>query len=139
MPDAAKEKSEAGIIAFTEHWFDVLEYMYITNDTKPLKAITSPYCDLCARKMIDPSDGLSKSGAWTEGGDLSVQVTLAALPSKRSGLANFRLEQDDLLVYSKDGEYNGKLPATEKPDIGALTMDYDNGWKVVDLQWLDSK
>ena len=88
--------------------------------------------------MIDPADGLARNGAWTAGGGLTIKVTLSALPSKKSGLSNFRLEQAELLVYSKDGEYNGKLPATKEPDFGALVLEYDRGWQVVDLQWLDA-
>lgn len=139
MPDAAKEKSEAGIIAFTEHWFDVLEYMYITNDTKPLKAITSPYCSLCATTMIDPADALTHNKAWSSGGSLDVKITLAAVTGSKAGLANFRMEREDLLIYQKDGTYNGKLPGTETPDIGALVLTYSGGWQVTDLQWLDAK
>ena len=32
MPEAAKEKSEAGIAAFTEYWFDLVEYTDATNE-----------------------------------------------------------------------------------------------------------
>ena len=42
MPEAAKEKSEKGIVAFTKYWFDLLEYMYVTNDTRQMKKMTSP-------------------------------------------------------------------------------------------------
>ena len=136
MPEAAKEKSKEGIVAFTEHWFDVLEYMYITNETRPLKALTKPACDLCARKFIDPADGLAKNGAWSVGGEIDVTVTLATTEGNSAGIVNFRLEQEDLVVYSKNGDYYGKLPGTKKPDAGSLVLIYDSGWKVIDLQWL---
>lgn len=139
MPAAAKEKSEAGIIAFTEHWFDVLEYMYITNDTKPLKAITEPICNECAVNVIDPADGLAHNKAWSSGGNLDIEVTLSTLTDQDSGVASFRLDREDLLVYDKNGDYYGKLPGTTKPDTGALVLEFSKGWKVTDLQWLDTK
>ncbi|MBV1779564.1 hypothetical protein KRR55_10625 [Paeniglutamicibacter sp. ABSL32-1] len=138
MPEAAKEKSDVGIAAFTMHWFDLLEYMYVTNDTRPIKAVTRPQCEICVRSFIDPADGLAKNGAWSVGGQLDAAVTLA-IAEGHSGVANFRLEREELLVYDKKAEYYGKLPGTEKPDIGALGMEYDKGWQVIDLQWLDSE
>ncbi|MDQ0094284.1 DUF6318 family protein [Paeniglutamicibacter psychrophenolicus] len=139
MPDAAKERTEAGIISFTEHWFDVLEYMYVTNETEQLKEITRPQCIECAENFIDPADGLANSGAWSMGGRLDAKVTLAVVTDSKSGLANFRLDREDLLIYDRNGEYNGKLPGTAKADVGALVLEYSDGWKVVNLQWLDSK
>ena len=133
------EKSEEGVRAFTLHWFDALEYAYVTTKTGPLKAITRPECDLCARKMIDPSDGLAKNGSWSEGGEIAAEVTLAALVVPNSGVSNFRMDQEELLIYSKNGDYYGKLPGTKKPDAGTLTLEYDKGWQVTDLQWLDTK
>ncbi|MFL4474686.1 DUF6318 family protein [Paeniglutamicibacter sp. MACA_103] len=138
MPDAAKKNSDAGVAAFTKYWFDVLEYMYITNDSRPLKAITRPACDLCARKFIDPADGLAKNGAWSVGGALDTTVTLSVTEGDSAGVANFQLEQEELLVYSKNGEYYGKLPGTKKPDAGTLVLIFDEGWHVIDLQWLDA-
>ncbi|OIH86857.1 hypothetical protein BLJ79_02575 [Arthrobacter sp. UCD-GKA] len=139
MPDVARERTEAGIISFTEHWFDVLEYMYVTNETKQLKEITRPQCIECAENFIDPADGLANSGAWSTGGKLDAKVTLAVVTDSKSGLANFRLDREDLLIYDRNGEYNGKLPGTAKADVGALVLEYSDGWKVVNLQWLDSK
>lgn len=136
MPQAAKENSDIGLAAFTKHWFDVLEYMYITNETRPLKALTKPACDLCARKFIDPADGLAKNDAWSVGGEIDATVTLAVTEGDSAGVANFHLEQEDLLVYSKNGDYYGELPGTKKPDAGTLVLIYDNGWQVIDLQWL---
>jgi hypothetical protein len=138
MPEAAKENSDEGVVAFTKHWFDVLEYMYVTNDTRPLKAITRPQCEICVRSFIDPADGLAKNGAWSVGGKLDATVTLA-VSKARSGVANFRLDREDLLVYDKNAEYYGKLPGTERPDIGALGLEYDKGWQVIDFQWLDTE
>lgn len=138
MPEAAKEKSEKGIVAFTEYWFDLLEYMYVTNDTRQIKKVTNPECELCARKFIDPADGLNKNLAWSVGGQIDVEVTLAVMQGL-SGAANFRLEQKELVVYSKDGDYYGKMPGTTEPDLGALSLSYDKGWRVSDLRWLDGE
>ncbi|RAX49336.1 hypothetical protein DQ353_09845 [Arthrobacter sp. AQ5-05] len=66
-------------------------------------------------------------------------MTLAVLDSKNSAVTNFRMEQEELLVYSKNGDFYGKLPGTKKPDAGTLVLEYDKGWQVVDLQWLDAK
>jgi hypothetical protein len=138
MPEAAKEKSEKGIVAFTKHWFDALGYMYVTNETRQLKSITRPQCEICARSFIDPADGLAKNGAWSVGGELKATVTLA-VSKGNSGVATFRLEREDLLVYDKKAEYYGKLPGTKTPDIGTLMLEYDDGWQVIDLQWLDAE
>lgn len=138
MPAVAKEKSEVGVVAFTEYWFELIEYMYRTNDTTQVKKVTSPECDICAQKFIDPADGLAKNSAWTTGGELDVSVTLAVVKEK-SGVANFRLKQKDLLVYDADGVFFGKLPGTVDPDVGTLGLLYDEGWHVTELKWLESK
>lgn len=137
IPKAATEKSEEGVRAFALHWFDVLEYTYVTNHTKQLKGITLPSCIICAESFIDPADGLAKNDSWSTGGEIDAEVTLATMMDKNAGLANFRLNREDLLVYDKNADYYGMLPGTSEPDIGALVLEYSKGWQVVDLQWLD--
>lgn len=47
MPDAALEDTEAGAIAFVEHYIDVFNYTANTGDAEPLRALSHPDCEGC--------------------------------------------------------------------------------------------
>lgn len=47
MPELALEDSEAGAIAFVEHYIEVFNYAANTGDVEPLRALSHPDCEGC--------------------------------------------------------------------------------------------
>ena len=44
LPDAAMEQTPEGAVAFTEWWFETLNYATRTGDTESLRAASDPGC-----------------------------------------------------------------------------------------------
>jgi hypothetical protein len=132
MPEAAKKKSEAGVKAFVEHYYELIEYTTETNDSKPLRAVTDPSCEACFEEFIDTADGNRIAGSWIAGVDLEPVITKSIVDGK-GGVALFTLRQGEMLVYASDGTQYAKFPAVEKPLPGTIVLSYESGWKVQSL------
>jgi hypothetical protein len=136
MPDAAKRNSKAGIIAFTEHYFDLVDYAVLTYDTKPLKAATERTCYLCAKQIIDPADGNRGHGGWHAGGKTDVTVTFAR-NTKGNSISGFTFLREETSVYLPDGKLQSTIPAITVPRAGTLNLIFNDGWSVVDVEFID--
>jgi hypothetical protein len=129
MPDAATKKTEAGIKAFTEHYYELLEYTITTNESKNLRKITDPSCDACFKEFIDTADGNKVAGSWITGINLRPVVGTAVIDDN-NGVALITLTQDEMLVYASDGTQYAKFPAVKNPVKGTILLHFENGWKV---------
>lgn len=138
MPAVAKEKSEAGIVAFTEYWFELVAYSDMTNDTKPIKSVTQRSCYLCAEQIIDPVEQNKAVGAWRAGGAIDVAMTMAKV-IRNDGIAGFSLHREEIVAYLSSGQVQGILQKTEKPMAGTLYLLYQDGWQVVDLDFISTE
>lgn len=136
MADAAKKKTEAGIKAFTEHYYELVEYTIQTNDTKPIKEVTERTCIECATGFIDPFDNNKKAGSWLAGADFGVNVTKTILDSK-NGISIFTSTQAEMVAYRSDGTRQGVFAASDKPFPATMVLIWDRGWSVETLEYLD--
>ena len=136
MPDAAKEKSKEGIAAFTEYYFELVDYTVLTYDTKPIKAVTEHSCYLCAKQLIDPADGNSGHGGWHVGGTTDLTITFAK-NTKGNAVSGFSFLRERTLVYLPDGTLQTTIDAIEKPKAGTMNLVFTDGWSVVDVQFVD--
>ncbi|GAA3323513.1 hypothetical protein J2S64_003803 [Paeniglutamicibacter sulfureus] len=136
MPEAAKENSKEGIVAFTEHYFELVDYAVLTYDTKPLKLVTERTCYLCATQIIDPADGNRGRGGWHAGGRTDVSVTFAR-NTKGNSVSGFTFLRERTLVYSANGELQSTIPAITSPRAGTFNLVFNNGWSVVDVEFID--
>ena len=48
LPEAAKEDSEEGAVAFVKHYIELLNYAANTGDVKPLRNASDPDCEGCS-------------------------------------------------------------------------------------------
>ncbi|MFJ6416769.1 DUF6318 family protein [Paeniglutamicibacter sp. NPDC091659] len=136
MPEAAKEKSEEGIVAFTKYWFELVDFSVWTNDTKPIKAVTERSCIVCAEQIIDPTDRNHEYGGWHAGGKTTVAVNMAVLRDG-VGIVGFSMKRDELEMYLPSGKLTGTVPETEKPLPGTLYLTYDKNWSVSRIEFID--
>ncbi|GAA1496646.1 hypothetical protein GCM10009628_16490 [Paeniglutamicibacter kerguelensis] len=136
MPEAAKERTEAGVAAFTEYWFELVSYSDATNDTKPLKSVTQRSCFLCAEQIVDPVDQNKAVGAWRAGGAIDVSITLSKAIGD-DGVAGFALQREEIVAYISSGKVQGTFPKTSEPMVGTLYLVFKKGWQVVDLEFIE--
>lgn len=136
MPAVAKEKSEAGLEAFTEYYFELVDYTVLTYDTKPIKEVTERSCYLCAKQLIDPGDRNRGTGNWHVGGRTNLTVNFSKIV-KNSGVSGFTFLRDEIQVYLPDGELQMKIPALTKATAGTLHLVFRDGWKVADVEFIN--
>ncbi|WP_139194759.1 DUF6318 family protein [Arthrobacter sp. UCD-GKA] len=138
MPEAAKKKNEAGIKAFAEYYYELVEYTIQTNDTKPIKQVTERTCVECASGFIDPFDNNRKAGSWLAGADFEITVTKSILQPK-NGVVLYTSTQSEMVAYMSDGTRQGVFPASDKPFPATMLLSWDDGWSVETLEYLDVK
>ncbi|EMQ98607.1 DUF6318 family protein [Paeniglutamicibacter gangotriensis] len=138
MPESAKEKSEEGISAFAEHYYDLVNYTIQTNDTKPIKKVTNRSCTECGEGFIDPFDNNLKAGSWLAGADFEITVTKSILQPK-NGVVLYTSSQGEMVAYMSDGTRQGVFPASTEPFPASMLLSWDDGWHVETLEYLEVK
>jgi hypothetical protein len=138
MPDAAKKKTVAGIKAFAEYYYELIEYTIQTNDTKPIKKVSKRTCVECGNGFIDPFDNNKKAGSWMAGASFDVVVTKTILQPSQ-GIALYTTTQGEMTLYMSDGTLQGVFPATPKPAPLMMLLRFERGWMVESLEYLDEK
>ena len=138
MPVAAMKKSEAGIKAFAEYYYALIEYTIQTNDTKPIKQVTKRTCVECGSTYIDPFDNNKKAGSWLAGADIKAVITKTILQPDQ-GIALYTTTQGEMTLYMSDGTLQGVFPATPKPAPMMMLLKFEKGWLVESMEYLDEK
>ena len=138
MPEAAKKKTEAGLKAFAEHYYALIEYTIQTNDTKPIKQVTKRTCVECGSTYIDPFDNNKKAGSWLTGADIKAVITKTILQPDQ-GIALYTTTQGEMTLYMSDGTLQGVFPATPKPAPMMMLLKFEKGWLVESMEYLDEK
>lgn len=73
LPELATQQTPEGAVAFTEWWFETLNYATATGDTEALREASDPGCGTC-QNYLDEIDGAYQNGGRIDGGIFSVQV-----------------------------------------------------------------
>ncbi len=104
LPEAAKEFSKEGLMAFAEYWFSTLGYVYETGDSGPMMAITEPTCEICAVVNGKLAETYAE-GRWVVGGQMEVAQTISYFTPLSDG--DYQAEVEVLQVrpvyYNADG------------------------------------
>lgn len=133
MPDAAKEKSVEGLKAFVPYYYELLAYTLNTDDSKPVRKVTHPDCEVCFEEFIKTADGNKVAGSWITGAEFMPQVTRAVIEGK-SGVVLYTLMQGEMLVYTSKGKQYASFEASSKPMPGSMILLYDKGWLVQSIE-----
>lgn len=69
MPDAARQHTKAGAVAFVRHYVDLINHAQATGETQALKAVEDPQCLSCRSvrshlRALYARGGSITSGAW---------------------------------------------------------------------------
>ena len=129
LPEEAKAETKEGLLAFSSHWFDLLNYAYETGDISGLGAVTSPACELCSNITTSLSKNY-EGGRWLAGGRLltpSVTTTFAP-ESDGSYQVLVQVQQAAISYFAKGGnEFRSPTPPSDTGNV--LLVEFkDGGW-----------
>lgn len=134
LPQAAKERTEAGATAFAKYYFDLINYTVETNDAEPLKRNTMRGCEVCGTALIDPAGRAQITGKWQVGGQHHFKVVDTFLPSKDNATVSVRFDVEEAIFYIKPGKIESRSAKVDS-SVAALGLKYDSGWKVYVIQF----
>ncbi|WP_148046635.1 DUF6318 family protein [Nocardioides pocheonensis] len=104
MPEAAKENTKAGAIAFAEHYVDLINQAQATGYVAGLRSVEDPQCTSCSR-VRRSIEAIYGAGGTIEGGTWRPSFKVALQNADRSwlitGVISFDPEQ---VRRSKDGQ-----------------------------------
>lgn len=133
-PALADENSVEGLEAFTEYWFELFSYGYITNDWDEFLEITDSGCGTCGN-VVEGVQEQFAAGGWAAGGEAEVLTFSSDFELNTAGSINSFVEvgQDEVTLFSQSGEAVGESPRSE-PSIDVLIATYEQGgWIMLDF------
>lgn len=133
-PALADENSVEGLEAFTEYWFELFSYGYITNNWDEFLDITDSGCGTCAN-VVQGVQEQFVSGGWVAGGEAEVLNFSTDFEQNTAGSINSFVEvgQGEVTMFSQSGEVVGASPRSE-PNIDVTIAIYEqDGWIMLDF------
>ncbi|NJC22050.1 hypothetical protein BJ994_001126 [Arthrobacter pigmenti] len=133
-PLLADENSIEGLKAFTEWWFELLNYAYATDDLQPLWAVTNPGCRTC-QNIQESITEVYAEGGWMTGGEVSLDgyYTKFRVNIHGSVDAYVSIKQAPVDVYNEAGELINELPEHVDEEANLFRATFVNGtWTTVD-------
>jgi len=123
LPAAAKKHTTEGGVAFTKHYFSVVNYAFSTGRTAELTKLTGPACEICRATIGDVV--YAHELGRIRGGQITIKEV--ALPDQKGVIANQQVTYD----VAKYEEVNpaGKVTHSVAPKTASEI--------VVKLQWVD--
>lgn len=129
FPELANENSENGAASFAEYYFDLINYLVESNDSAPLKKVTSRACEICGKSLIDPAARAQISGKWQVGGRHEFMVLDSYLSTKNKAAVSLIYSISEAEFYVEPDELDSKEEAVDSKRM-TLSLQYDKGWKV---------
>lgn len=134
-PALADENSVEGLEAFTEWWFELLNYAYATNDLEPLKAVTDEGCTSCGN-IEESIASVYKDGGWLRGGDVNLESFGSEFATNTKGsISSFAfVTQDAATYYNSSGEVIREGESYSEPTARQIVSIFAEGsWLMLDL------
>lgn len=130
MPDAAKENSKAGAIAFVRHYVELINHLQRTGDNAPLRDASLPTCKSC-KAVARAAGAIYGVGGHVEGGDWSITKASAA----RSTRTLWQVSVEGRIAPSKviGGPSSVPSSGTGGRANAHFFLSFERGWKVA--QW----
>lgn len=130
MPDAAKENSKAGAIAFVRHYVELLNHLEATGDEAPMLAVSGPSCRSCA-SVAHAANKIYDAGGHVEGGVWSITDAVVQHPAPAAWTVRIKGEIAPSTVVSGGSEPTRH--GTGGPANAEFVLTFDSTWKVA--QW----
>lgn len=129
LPELATQQTPEGAVAFTEWWFETLNYATATGDTTGLRAASDPGCEFCDNLATD-IEAVYAVGGRREGGVTSINISPPGV-IQNLGL-NLAVVVE--LEPARDVDASGEDIATFGGESGlpliASVLLLDDGWRM---------
>ena len=129
LPEKAKEFSKEGLLAFAEHWYATLGYVFETGDPGPMMAITEADCTTCAN-INGPVGKWYAKGGWIVGGLMTVHSSTSSFEQDADGSyqAVIVVQQSPASYFEPaHGLYRAYPPSIARADIVVASF-RENKW-----------
>ncbi|GAA1452849.1 hypothetical protein GCM10009618_12150 [Nesterenkonia lacusekhoensis] len=130
VPEEASERTEEGVEAALQHWFETRQYARNTGDTAPLEAASTENCAFCL-DQVEQVESAFEQGWYVQDLDEVTQTTIS-FDGEYGAQVAFLITQASYEAYM-DGELLGESEAQEEMGWSAALTHTDNRWVVADL------
>ena len=130
LPEDASERTEEGVEAALQHWFETRQYARNTGDTAPLEAASTEDCAFCL-DQIEQVEGAYEQGWYVQELDEISQV-IVTFDEDDVAQAILRVTQGSYEAYV-DGDLLGESESQEEMGWSAALAYSEERWVVADL------
>ncbi|MHA7293674.1 DUF6318 family protein [Arthrobacter sp. HLT1-21] len=132
-PALADKNTVEGLEAFTEYWFDLLNYAYATNDWAPLEAVTDSGCETCMA-IKGEVQRVYGDGSWLKGAEIDVMSFSSEFALNTSGsISSFvQKRQSEVTYFDSDGSELSRDPMTEPVFDVVIALHESDRWLMLD-------
>lgn len=132
LPDVAMQESSAGAVAFTEWWFDALNFATITGETAVLRDTFTTNCRTC-ENFVTQIDGAYGSGGSISGGHIRVRADVPTVLQEGGVTLAVQVEAEAGQVRDSDGEVLEELGAESLASAVAVLWEQER-WVMGGIQ-----
>lgn len=123
VPAEARQKTEAGVLAFTRYYIELVNHLLISRDSTPLRDL-SRNCEDC-NSMVRGLDKAKAAGLTYEGGKMTITWLSNAVLRGDTAEAAFLLEQQAATVRDANGSVVPDKSGSAYPLNGGIALAWD--------------
>lgn len=131
LPPEATTQDAAGAEAFVRHWFDLLNYGYMTGDSGPLSHQSDDACAECG-DFFRLIEDLSSDDERTAGPAIGLDAIAAPPPAPEGVLVSVAYHENEVTVIAGDGS-SRRVPAGKPVSAGAILSWAQGGWTMIGI------
>lgn len=124
VPAEARQKTEAGALAFTRYYIDLVNHLLVSRDSAPLRDLSRD-CRDCD-SMVRGLDKAKAAGLTYEGGQMTITSLSNAALNGDTAEAAFVLEQQAATVKDANGAVVPDKSIGAYPLNGGVALAWDN-------------
>ena len=127
LPEAAKAETKEGLLAFSGHWFELLNYAYQTGDVSGIEAVTSPSCELCSNITGSLTRNYEQE-RWLAGGKLVTPSVTTTFSPETDGTYQVLVQvQQAAISYFAPGGSEFRSPTPPSDTGNVMLVEFKNG------------
>lgn len=132
IPSTAQKNTQDGATQFVAYYFELINYVAETNDTKEIRKYTSRGCKECGESIIDPAEYSKSVGEWMVGGAYKSTVIDTYKASKNTAIVTTVFESAPFKMYIAPNKVASEYDKL-RPTTGTFQLEFDDGWTVTDF------
>ncbi|MGQ3384436.1 DUF6318 family protein [Glutamicibacter sp. TV12E] len=129
LPSMAKHRNKDGATEFAKYYFELINFTVESNDSTPLKNVTTRECQVCGNTLIDPADRAKRNGTWRVGGLHHATILDSYMSANDKAVVTVSFTSDSGYLYNKSRKTPEEFTAT-KSTVMSLGLEYDKKWRV---------